>query len=376
MPQDLETDEFYMRHAINVAKRAWGDTHPNPMVGAIIVERDRIVAEGWHERAGGDHAEVAAIKALGHRPRYDATLYVTLEPCSTHGRTGPCTEAIIQRGFARVVIGARDPNPKHAGRGIDILREAEIEVVEGVLADECTDMNLIFNHYIVRETPFIAAKVAMTLDGKIATRRRHSHWVTGDESRADVHQWRRLFPAIAVGAGTVIADDPALTSRREGEPVFCPVRFVFDRQLRLADHLQCKVFTDEHRAKTVLVTQAEVDQIRLRRIKSAGVTVWEIPNDPAGLFYKVFQKKCLMENLTGVMVEGGCGLLSDMLAECLIDYLLCYRAPKLLADSQALPAFTGLNTSEMADAIVLSEPRHVLFGQDVFTRGFMEYPVE
>ncbi|WP_309382072.1 bifunctional diaminohydroxyphosphoribosylaminopyrimidine deaminase/5-amino-6-(5-phosphoribosylamino)uracil reductase RibD [Cerasicoccus frondis] len=376
MPLEDETDESFMRHAIAVAKRAWGDTHPNPMVGAIIVERGRVVAEGWHERAGGDHAEVAAIKALGHRPRYDATLYVTLEPCSTHGRTGPCTEAIIQRGFARVVIGARDPNPAHAGRGIEILREAEIEVIEGVLADECMDLNLIFNHYIVEQTPFISAKIAMTLDGKIATRTRHSRWVTGEESRADVHQWRRLFPAIAVGAGTVIEDDPALTSRRAGEAVYCPVRFIFDRHLLTADYLDYQVFADEFRARTIVVTKTEADRNRLSRIQATGVQVWEIPLEPPHIFYKIFQKKCLNENLTGILVEGGSGLLSDMLSECLINYLLCYRAPKLLADDQAVPAFRGLNTSEMMDAIVLRDAKNVLFGQDVFTRGHLEYPFE
>ncbi|WP_309398247.1 bifunctional diaminohydroxyphosphoribosylaminopyrimidine deaminase/5-amino-6-(5-phosphoribosylamino)uracil reductase RibD [Cerasicoccus maritimus] len=376
MPQELETDEHFMRHAIAVAKRAWGDTHPNPMVGAIIVERDRVVAEGWHARAGGDHAEVAAIKALGHRPRYDATLYVTLEPCSTHGRTGPCTEAIIQRGFARVVIGALDPNPKHAGRGIEILRAADIEVVEGVLADECADLNLIFNHSIVHETPFIAAKVAMTLDGKIATRTNHSKWVTGEESRADVQQWRRLFPAIAVGARTVIEDDPSLTSRREGEPVFCPTRLIFDRGLLLADHLNRRVFTDEHRANTIYITRTECDRARLARVQATGVQCWEIPSEPPHIFYSMLQKKCMQAGLIGVLVEGGCGLLSDMLSECLINYLICYRAPKLLADDHALPAFRGLNTDEMADAIILRDAQHALLGEDVLTRGHFIYPVE
>lgn len=374
MSAEPETDEHYMRHALAVAMRAWGDTHPNPMVGAIVVERDRIVAEGWHQRAGGDHAEVAAIKALGHRPRYDATLYVTLEPCSTQGRTGPCTQAIIERGFARVVIGAVDPNPAHAGRGIEILREAGLEVVHGVLAEECADINLIFNHTIVNERPLLAAKIGMSLDGKIATRTGHSRWVTGEESRADVMRWRRLFPAIAVGAGTVIADDPSLTARLPEAAPHCPVRLIFDRNLLLADYLDRQVFNDQWRDHTILVTETEVSPPRLARIKSHKITCWELPTVPPHIYYSEFLKKCLSEDLTGVFIEGGSGLLSDLLSECLIDYLFCYRAPKLLADDQAVPAFRGLNTSEMADAITLEEPQHALFGQDVLTRGFLTYP--
>lgn len=363
-----------MRHALAVAMRAWGDTHPNPMVGALVVERGRVVAEGWHERAGKPHAEVAAIRALGHRPRYDATLYVTLEPCSTDGRTGPCTTAIIERGFRRVVIGATDPNPAHAGRGIEILREAGLEVVHGVLADECADLNLIFNHWIVRQQPFMAAKVGMSLDGKIATRSGHSRWVTGPESREDVMQWRRLFPAIAVGAGTVIADDPSLTARLPEAAPYCPTRLIFDRNLMLADHLDKQVFNDTFRDKTVLVTETEVDAARLRRLQNHGVRCWELPTVPPGIYYQTLLKKMASEGIIGLFVEGGGGLLSDLLSECLIDYLFCYRAPKLLADDQALPAFRGLNTSEMSDAIVLDQPQNALFGQDVLTRGYLVYP--
>ncbi len=373
MPHESETDEYFMRYALGVARRAWGDTHPNPMVGALVVEQGRVVAEGWHERAGADHAEVAAIKNLGHRPRYDATLYVTLEPCSTHGRTGPCTEAIIQRGFSRVVVGATDPNPAHAGRGLQILREAGIEVVAGVLADECADLNLIFNHTIVHDRPLIAAKVGMSLDGKIATRAGHSRWVTGEESRADVMRWRRLFPAIAVGAGTVIADDPALTARLPGE-THCPVRFVFDRNLLLADYLDRQVFNDQWRRRTILVTETESDPIRLERLKAHGVQLWELPTVPPHFYHEAFLKQCMAEGVTGVFVEGGSGLLSDLLSECSLDYLFCYRAPKLLADDKALPAFRGLNTSEMSDAIILSQPHHLLLGEDVLSRGFLTYP--
>ncbi|MGE9295025.1 MAG: bifunctional diaminohydroxyphosphoribosylaminopyrimidine deaminase/5-amino-6-(5-phosphoribosylamino)uracil reductase RibD [Puniceicoccales bacterium] len=374
MPFDPDYDLPMMRLALDLAKRGWGRTHPNPMVGAVIMEQGRAVAEGWHERAGGPHAEVAAFQNLGHRPRYDATLYVTLEPCSTVGRTGACTDLIIERGIKRVVIGAVDPNPAHAGRGIEILREAGVEVIENVLAEECAGLNLIFNHWIVNQSPLFAAKVAMTLDGKIATRTQHSKWVTGEEARADVMRWRRLFPGIAVGAGTVLADDPSLTARLPNAKPSCPVRFIFDRHLKTVNMPRAKVFTDEFQARTVVVTSPDAPRAALSQMHDRGIRCWELPNDPPALYYKAFEDKCVENNVTGILFEGGSGLLSDMLCECRLDYLFAYRAPKLLADSQALPAFRGLNTSEMDDAIVLENIEHAVFGPDILTRGYIVYP--
>src|SRR5258708_27838432 len=208
-----EHDEVFIRRALTWAKRAWGATHPNTMVGAIIVEDGQVVSEGFHAEDGGPHAERNVLSALGRVPKPGATLYVTLEPCSTQGRTVSCCDAIKAAGIRRVVVGATDPNPEHSGRGFDLLREAGIEVVTGVLEDECTDLNLIFNHWIKTGTPLLAAKSAVTLDGKNATRSGESKWITGDLSRADVMRWRRLFPAIAVGAGTLANDNPRLTSR-------------------------------------------------------------------------------------------------------------------------------------------------------------------
>ena len=225
--------EAYMRRALELARQGWGATHPNPMVGALIVEDGEIVAEGFHTKAGEPHAEIMALRALGRKPEPGATLYVTLEPCCTTGRTPPCTEAIIAAGIRRVVVGATDPNPRHAGHGFEVLRAAGVEVVTNVLAAECADLNLIFNHWIVQKRPLLAAKVATTIDGRIACRTGESKWITGEPARADVMRWRRLFPAIAVGAGTVASDDPQLTARLpEGE--WCPWRFVFDAALSTA----------------------------------------------------------------------------------------------------------------------------------------------
>lgn len=373
---DSAADEAFMNHALNLALRAWGETHPNPMVGAIIVEQGRVVAEGWHERAGGPHAEVSAFKALGHRPRRDATLYVTMEPCSTPGKTGACTDVIIERGIRRVVVGATDPNPMHAGRGFSVLREAGVEVVTGVLGELCEDINLIFNHWIGQGTPFFAAKVGLTLDGKIATRTGHSRWVTGPEARQDVMRWRRLFPAVAVGAGTVLADDPELTARHPDVPSHCPRRLIFDRKLRVASHLDCRLLCDQWHDHTVVITKLGAPASRLRALEKAGVECWEFPTEPPQAFYEQLRKRCAEAGLTGVLIEGGSGLLSDLLSECQLDYLFAYRAPKLLADERALPAFRGLNTSEMADAISLLKVHHAILGEDILTRGHVFHPEE
>jgi diaminohydroxyphosphoribosylaminopyrimidine deaminase/5-amino-6-(5-phosphoribosylamino)uracil reductase len=250
--------EVFMRRAIVLARRAWGDTHPNPHVGALIVEGGRVVAEGWHERAGGPHAEICALRALGRKPAPDAALVVTLEPCCTHGRTGACTDAILAAGIRRVVAGATDPFPAHSGRGFALLREAGVSVAAGVLARECEDLNLIFNHSVAHGgAPFVALKTATTLDGRIATRAGKSQWITGPEARADVMRWRRYFPAAAVSAATVLADNPRLTCRIAGEPECCPVRFVFDRRLRTAGREGLHVFEDAFAGKTVVVTTAE-----------------------------------------------------------------------------------------------------------------------
>ncbi|MDR2863781.1 MAG: bifunctional diaminohydroxyphosphoribosylaminopyrimidine deaminase/5-amino-6-(5-phosphoribosylamino)uracil reductase RibD, partial [Puniceicoccales bacterium] len=193
----MEDDyQNWMRRALTLAKRAWGNTHPNPHVGALIVESGVIVAEGWHERAGDAHAEINTLRALGRRPKPGATLVVTLEPCSTHGRTGACTTALLDAGISRVVAGTADPFPAHCGRGFALLREAGVEVVSGVLAGECADLNLIFNHRVTHGEPLVALKTATTLDGRIATRTGQSQWITGPEARADVMRWRRYFPAI------------------------------------------------------------------------------------------------------------------------------------------------------------------------------------
>lgn len=366
--------EPWMRRALELARRGWGDTHPNPMVGAVIVENGAVVAEGHHAVDGGPHAERVALQALGRPPQPGATLYVTLEPCSTHGRTGACTVAIREAGITRVVVGALDPNPDHAGRGLDALRAAGVEVVAGVLDRECHDLNLIYNHWITTRGPLLAAKAAVTLDGRIACRSGDSKWITGEASRADVHRWRRLFPGIAVGAVTVLHDDPQLTVRL-GETEWCPWRFVFDGLLRtVVDRQMPRVYTDAYRERTVVVTSPHAGVGYVRKLRDLGVQVWVLSTPTQRVGFAEFRARCAAERITGVYFEGGAQLLSGLLRERQLDYLFTYRAPVLLADAKARDLFLGLRTEKLAHAVRLEDVRHETFGDDQLMRGRVVYP--
>ena len=366
--------EFWMQRAIELARRGWGDTHPNPLVGAVIVEDGAVVAEGYHAKAGEGHAEVNALRALGRKPAPGATLYVTLEPCCTHGRTPPCTEAILAAGLTRVVVGATDPNPAHAGKAYEILRAAGIEVIAGVLAAACADLNLIFNHWITTGRPLFAAKSGVTLDGKVATRNGDSRWITGEAARADAHRWRRLFPAIAVGAGTVRSDNPRLTARVQGQE-WCPWRFVFDGLLRtVTDKAMPNVYTDEFRERTIVVTTSHGGMGYVRKLNSMGVKTWLLPAPSPKVNFADFRARCVAEGITGVFFEGGAQLLSEALQARELDYLFTYHAPVLFADDKGKGILRGLRTETLENAIRLDRVHHEVHGDDTLMRGFLKYP--
>lgn len=364
-----------MRRALELARSVWGSTHPNPMVGAVVVEEGHIVAEGATAPDGGPHAERLALLARGRTPRPGATLYVTLEPCSTQGRTGACTDAIIASGIKRIVVGATDPNPAHAGRGFEVLRAAGIEVIAGVLEAECTALNLVFNHWITRDGPMIAAKVASTLDGKLACRTGESRWITNEAAREDVHRWRRLFPGIAVGAMTVLKDNPRLTARRSGEPEWCPWRFVFDGLLRtVIDKNLPAVFTDDFRERTIVVTTPHGGLGYVRKLREMGIQVWTFDSPTQRVPFADFRRKCAEEKISGVMVEGGAQLISEMLRARQLDYLFAYHAPVLLADDKARTMFSGLRPERLEHAVRLTEVTHESFAGDILMRGRVVYP--
>ncbi len=389
-----------MQEALRLARQGWGQTHPNPMVGAVVVEDGRMVATGYHAKAGAAHAEVAALTSLGRPPKVGATLVITLEPCSTHGRTPPCTEAILASGIRRIVVGAVDPNPAHGGRGLALLREAGLTVTSGVLAEACTDLNLLFNHWITTQRPLLAAKVATTLDAATATRHGESRWITGEAARADVHRWRALFPAIVAGSTTVLADNPSLTARLP-EGTTCPRRFIFDRRLRLAAKAARgqppEVFRDAYARQTTLVVCQETEEKgadSLANLRSRfGIDTWVLPgrlddspvgspashsasapNPSTGAFFDAFAQRCAREGLTGVFFESGGSLLRALLQAQALDYLFHYRSPILLADVEAQRAFSGLATASLDQAPRLTDVQHATFGPDQLLRGFLRYP--
>lgn len=371
MSEAPHTDAQFMARALELAQRAWGQTHPNPMVGALIVEDGVIVAEGWHRGAGQPHAEVEALRALGRKPQAGASIYVTLEPCSTCGRTGACTSALVESGIQRVVVGAVDPNPAHAGRGLDLLRQAGLSVVEGVLAEDCSDLNLIFNHWIVAQQPLLALKMALTLDGKFAAASGHSRWVTGELARADVMRWRRYFPAIAVSAATVLADDPSLTSRCADSEVWCPIRFVFDRNLRSvnADALP-QLYRDGYQARTIVLCAVDAPESQQRTLEQAGVQIWQLPLASDGhLDLAAFQQRCAAAEITGVYIETGPGLATTLLENRSVDYCFIYQAPKFMADAAAPGIGSLRKTGSMQEAISLSAVKQQRFGSDTLVRG-------
>ncbi len=351
-----------MRRALELARQAWGRTHPNPMVGAVITEGGRIVAEGFHAKAGEPHAEVMALRALGRKPAADAVLHVTLEPCCTHGRTPPCVDAILAAGFRTVVVGARDPNPAHAGHGLDLLRSKGVAVVEGVLGDECAALNLIFNHWIVRGTPLLALKVASTLDGKLTLPAGQGRAITGPESHAYVHRLRRLFPAIAVSADTVLADNPRLTARGDdGET--CPVRFVLDRHFKTAGRAGLNLFQDAHRSRTIVVgLGSSAKKSDLAWYEAEGVKVWALVGNEDS-FLKVWAERCAQEKLAGVLVEAGPRLASAMLAAGSADYLYAFVAPRT-GDPEAPSWHEGV-------ALPGGALRTSLVGSDALYQGYL-----
>jgi diaminohydroxyphosphoribosylaminopyrimidine deaminase/5-amino-6-(5-phosphoribosylamino)uracil reductase len=296
------------------------------MVGAVITEGGRIVAEGFHAKAGESHAEVMALRALGRKPAAEAVLHVTLEPCCTHGRTPPCVDAILASGIRTVVVGARDPNPAHAGHGLELLRAQGVAVVEGVLGEECAGLNLIFNHWVVRGLPLIALKVAATLDGKLTLPAGQGRAITGPAAQAYVHRLRRLYPAIAVSADTALADNPRLTARgEEGET--CPVRFVLDRHFKTAGRTGLNLFQDAHRTRTVVVgLGSAAKKSDLAWYEAEGIKVWTLVGDEDS-FLKVWAERCAQEKITGVLVEAGPRLASAMLMAGCADYLYAFVAP-------------------------------------------------
>jgi diaminohydroxyphosphoribosylaminopyrimidine deaminase/5-amino-6-(5-phosphoribosylamino)uracil reductase len=330
-------DVGHMRHALALAERGWGQTAPNPMVGAVVVQGDTVVVgEGYHERFGEAHAEVNALRRAGDEAR-GATLYVTLEPCNHYGTTPPCTDAIIDAGIARVVIATTDPNPIAAG-GLERLREVGIEVTSGVCEAEARELNAAFLYSFTSGRPWVTLKLAISIDGAIADAQRNPGWITNEASRAAVQRLRANVDAIAVGVGTVIADNPSLTARTTPPPRVAPLRVIFDRNRKLPeDRTVVRTIKD---APTLVVHEANL-KTALRDLKEE-------------------------QGIRSILVEGGAGMASELIRNDLVDRLIIFQAPIILGRG-ALNAFEGVPPVEVTRATRFPVVRRQEFGDDLMT---------
>ncbi len=339
------------------------------MVGALLVKRGRIIGRGWHHRAGGPHAEIEALRdaaAKGHNPA-GATLYVTLEPCSTHGRTPPCTDAIIAAGIRQVVIGATDPNPAHCGKAFRLLRRRGIQVSAGVLAKEAGLLNEAFNHWIVQRTPFVTVKAAMTLDGKIATAKGESKWITGEKARAAGMKLRRGADAILVGINTVLADDPSLTLRGRNaaaSKVQNPRRrIILDSLARTP--LTAQVVSDGFREFTMVVVGKNAPKKRVAAL-AARVRVIVAPERAGRLDLRWLLKKLGAEKVTSLLVEGGGEVNASFLLGSFAQRVAFFYAPRILAGRAARKGVAGDGVQRVADMIKLRDVEWRRAGADLW----------
>ena len=349
-----EIDHAHMRRALDLARRGWGQTAPNPMVGAVVAHGAEVVGEGWHERYGGAHAEVNALREAGERAR-GATLYVTLEPCDHHGKTPPCTAAVLAAGISRVVAAVADPSP--AGGGLARLRGAGVDVSLGPLEAESRELNAPFFHALRATRPWVTLKLALSIDGALTDAARSSGWLTGPAARAEVHHLRAGHDAIGVGIGTVLCDDPLLTVRDAAAPRVAPTRVVFDRTARLPLGSRLARGAAE---TPVVVAAARPDAARATALREAGVTVLESEGLPESL------AALRGRGIGSLLVEGGAGLAGALLGHRLVDRLIIFRAPIILG-AGALSGLSGAPPVALRDARRLRVLERRQFGDDLMT---------
>ncbi len=374
MKRATGNDESFMRPALALARRGYGTTSPNPMVGAVLVKGGRIIGQGWHHCAGEPHAEIEALRDAERRRNSPkgATLYVTLEPCCTHGRTPPCTVAIKAAGIKRVVVAAKDPNPKHAGRGFRILRRAGIEVEHGVLAEEATKLNEAFNHWIVQRTPFVTVKAAMTLDGKIATASGESKWITGEEARAEGMRLRAGSDAILVGVNTVLADDPSLTVRETPKTKIQTSRLrriVLDSQARTP--LKAKVVSDEFAALTTIVVGKGAPARRIAALAKRA-QVWTAPLRGGRIDLRWVLKRLGGEKVTSLLVEGGGEVNASFLLGAFAQRVAFFYAPKILGGRDSRKAVAGEGARSLNEILNLCDVEWRRVGEDLMMTARVE----
>jgi diaminohydroxyphosphoribosylaminopyrimidine deaminase/5-amino-6-(5-phosphoribosylamino)uracil reductase len=348
-------DGAWMRRALALAERGWGQTAPNPMVGAVVVRDGVAVGEGWHTRYGEPHAEVEALRSAGERAR-GATMYVTLEPCNHHGRTPPCTDAILGAGIRRVVAAVGDPNPVARG-GADRLRADGLDVLVGVEEGSARELNAPFLHSLGSDRPFVRVKLALSLDGALADATRAPGWLSGHDARAEVHRLRAGSDAVAVGIGTALADDPLLTVRGFAPPRVAPLRVVFDTSARLP--LDSRLVRSARESPVLVVCWAP-DPAHAAALEHAGVELLHAASLPHAL------RALRARGVVSLLVEGGAGLASAFLQDAQVDRLIIFRAPILLG-AGSLNAFGAMPPATIDGALRWQIVHARRFGDDEMT---------
>lgn len=362
------TDQEYMLRAIQLAKKGEGWTNPNPMVGAVIVKDGRIIGEGYHKKCGELHAERNAIASLTESAE-GATIYVTLEPCCHYGKTPPCTEAIIEQKIKKVVIGSRDPNPKVAGKGAQILRESGITVVQDFMREECDRLNPVFFHYITTKTPYVVMKYAMTLDGKIATKTGASKWITGETARQEVQHMRHRYMGIMAGIGTVLADDPMLNVRVEGWK--SPVRIVCDSSLRIPLDSQIVRSAKEYRTIVAYAGREENEEItekitkKIEQLHAKGVDTICCPDEKGQIDLKKLMTYLGNEGIDSILLEGGGTLNDSALRAGIVKEVHCFIAPKLFGGKNSKTPVEGIGIGLPSEALKLKCTDICRIGEDI-----------
>lgn len=360
---------MYMRLAIREAKKGLGRTSPNPCVGAVIVKHNKVIARGYHKKAGTPHAEIHALRRAGSEAA-GATIYVTLEPCNHTGKTPPCSHALVRAGVVRVVVGMTDPNPMVDGSGIEYLRKHNIEVTSGVLQQQCETFNYPFIKHITTNMPWVIMKAGVSLDGKLNYKKGRSGWITGEQSLHDVHKLRNRVDAIMVGRGTVEIDNPSLTTRLSRTLSKDPVRVILDS--RLSTSLDAKVYNLTSESPTLVFCSEDVSEEKLGHFRDHGITVYKVGKGGFGLDLHQILETLGRQNICSLLVEGGASLHGAFLHHKLFDYACLYYAP-LFAGVDGIPLISGYGVEGRNAAPRLLDVQRRKVGDDIVISGKLDY---
>jgi len=360
-------DKKFIKKCIHLAKKGEGKVSPNPLVGAVVLDKNlQVVGQGYHQKYGGAHAEVNALNEAGEKS-LGGTLYINLEPCCHYGKTPPCTDRIIESGIKRLVVGMKDPNPLVAGKGLEIVRQAGIIIKSGVLENECLKLNEIFAKNMTREKPFIALKSAITLDGKIASRTGSSKWITSEKARKEVQKLRKKYDAVLTGSGTVIKDNPSLTCRMKNSRN--PVRIILDTELSTPP--SSKVYSDEG-TKVIIACSDKVNQVKLKAFPN-NIEVLFCPVENGKLNLSYLTAELYKKGIMSILVEAGGILNGSFLKEGLVDKYYIFTAPKILGDREALNFVEGFDTQDINKSLNLRFDKIKALGADFFVEA---YPIK